>query len=466
MSRSSRRYDALAAFESEACTVELLGLSKSRRHQASSLAQQQGLQRAERWKYTPWHKHWPRTTQWNENPSQHEDEGNDSQASTTHQSYASSNQQDATIPTIDEEGVYTIHTLNGRVHVPSSAQQQQLAQAGISIYSLADHAQNPNTLTHSIQDQITQHLTHIAQEDGFTLTALNTARTTDVCVIHVASTKNNSSAESVVPTLHIQHIHQPDHAQQVVYQRVLLMIEADASCTLLETFNNQSSGLCNHVIEIHAQNNAQIHYTRVQSEALMRHHIGRVAIQAQAESHVQAHFLNLGSKLARLDLDVDLLESKAQVDLYGLFTGSDTQHLDQQIAMKHQAAHCQSSQEFKGILNHQSCGIFTGKVYVAPGAHHTQAQQNNPNLLLSTEAKAVACPQLEIYNDEVECSHGATVGQLDPYALFYLQTRGIKREQAIQMLTQAFASQIKKRVAEHVHPLIDQAITRTLHEKI
>jgi FeS assembly protein SufD len=495
MSRS-RSYDALSAFQSDALYIELCGLTQERRQQSSEAAKKQGLKRTEAWKYTFWHKYWPKNVAWQDATLNYFDSVHTSEFS--NQSNIVATESDSTdryqldidalnhfLNTAEdntaedntaedntaedntaEDIAYQTHmstissvmhsrvTING--YLPNT---DSLLETGLSIYSLS----NPADIPVALQQKINQYLTHIASEETHTLTALNTARTPDICCIHVA-------ANTVcLQTLHLQHIHaltefatQEEYNHQVIYPRVLLIVEEGAQINLIEDFRNQRDGLCNHVIEIHAAKTSKIQYTRIQNEALSRHHVGRVAIQAQAESHVEAYLLNLGAQLTRLDIEVALLESQSEVDLYGLFTGSDTQHIDQHLTMKHQASHCQSSQSFKGILNHQSQGIFTGKIYVAPGAHHTQAEQNNPNLLLSTEAKAVACPQLEIYNDEVECSHGATVGQLDPDALFYLQARGITYKHAIQMLTTAFASEVKQHIHASLHPIIDQAITRTL----
>ena len=139
-------------------------------------------------------------------------------------------------------------------------------------------------------------------------------------------------------------------------------------------------------------------------------------------------------------------------------TGNAT--LDQHLTLRHHAPHCRSSQCFKGILGHTSRGVFTGRVIVAEGAHQTLAEQNNPNLLLADSARAVTRPQLEIYNDDIECSHGATVGQLDEDAIFYLRTRGLSEAAALRALTSAFAGEVRTQVDD------DQTLTHAIDQAL
>lgn len=173
-------------------------------------------------------------------------------------------------------------------------------------------------------------------------------------------------------------------------------------------------------------------------------HLGRVSALVYSEAHLNLTNLNLGADLCRLELDISLEESKATADLNGLYLGSAKAQLDQHLTLRHKAASCYSSQRFKGALGANSRGVFTGRVIVSEGAFDTTAEQNNPNLLLSDSAKAVTRPQLEIYNDDVECSHGATVGQLDEDALFYLKTRGLDEASALRALTSAFVGEIRE----------------------
>lgn len=172
-------------------------------------------------------------------------------------------------------------------------------------------------------------------------------------------------------------------------------------------------------------------------------HLSRVSAQIAADASFKMTSLNLGSDLCRLELDVSLEESGAETDLLGLYLGSGSASIDQHLTLRHLAPQCVSSQRFKGAFGDHSKGIFTGRVIVAPGAHTTTADQYNPNLILSERAKAITRPQLEIYNDQVECSHGATVGQLDEEALFYLKTRGLSEAEALRALTAAFVGEVR-----------------------
>ena len=270
MSRS-RSYDALSAFQSEALSVELCGLTLQRRQQASEAARKQGLKRTEAWKYTFWHKYWPRKVVWQDAKSSSIDFSN--LVDSSHQSKivdaereaADSYQLDidtlnhfvsATGSDQDTDRAYQtqLNTLSTSMHQRRSVNaylqnHNPVLEAGLSIYSLS----KPEEIPVAIKQKINQSLAQIASEDTQTLTALNTARTPDISCIHVAA---NSVCQQ---TLYLQHIHALDHSStqedqnsQVIYPRVLLIVEEGAQVSLIEDFTNQNDGLCNHVIEIHA----------------------------------------------------------------------------------------------------------------------------------------------------------------------------------------------------------------------
>lgn len=171
-------------------------------------------------------------------------------------------------------------------------------------------------------------------------------------------------------------------------------------------------------------------------------HLGAVEIVQGARSNVQARTFNLGAAYGRLECSVELAGPGAHVELSGLFFGVGEQILDQQISVVHAVEDCTSRQTYRGVLDGASTGVFNGGIDVRPGADGTDASQSNDNLLLSDRAEVNTQPRLEILADEVACKHGATVGQLDDTALYYLRSRGIDAEQARRLLINGFADQM------------------------
>jgi Fe-S cluster assembly protein SufD len=178
------------------------------------------------------------------------------------------------------------------------------------------------------------------------------------------------------------------------------------------------------------------------------------------DSRLHHSAFDLGGGLIRNDVDVDIAEPGASVELYGLYLASGRQHIDNHTRVDHRVGPATSAEEYRGILSDRSRCVFNGKAIVHRGADGTDARQANHNLLLSDKAEIDTKPELEIYADDVKCSHGATVGQLDKTALFYLRSRGLDRDEAAQVLTRAFAATIVGKstvqaVRSHAESLID-----------
>ena len=164
-----------------------------------------------------------------------------------------------------------------------------------------------------------------------------------------------------------------------------------------------------------------------------------------ADSHLNMASYDLGGGLIRNDVDIDICEPGVDANFSGLYLVGDGQHIDNHTRVDHRVGPATSSQEYRGILNGRCRAVWNGKAIVHQGADGTDANQENHNLLLSDKAEIDAKPELEIYADEVKCSHGTTVGQLDDAALFYLRTRGLDTRQARQLLTHAFATDLVER---------------------
>lgn len=234
--------------------------------------------------------------------------------------------------------------------------------------------------------------------------------------------------------------HWQDQAGQAVYSRHLMIAEAGSQATLIEEYRGEAG--CNYftntVTEVVTAREASLVHYKIQRESKSAYHMGHLAVRLANNSQFDSHSLSLGGKLVRSDMSLYLQEENAGCFLNGIYAPAEGQHIDHHTTVYHEVPNCQSEQNYKGILTGRSRAVFNGKVIVAKGAQHTQARQQNKNLLLSAQAEINSKPQLDIFADDVVCTHGATVGQLDEEALFYLATRGIDRCEASHYLVQAF----------------------------
>ncbi|MBL7478382.1 Fe-S cluster assembly protein SufD [Legionella bononiensis] len=236
-------------------------------------------------------------------------------------------------------------------------------------------------------------------------------------------------------------IHNQNQDNQAVHLRHLIIAEADSQATLLEEYKGAEacSYLTNTVTEVFVGAGARLSHYKIQNESKSAYHLGHTAVRQSAHSEFFNHSLSLGGKLVRSDISIYLQEEHAHCLMNGIYAPAEGQHVDHHTTVHHLVPECTSEQDYKGILTGRSRAVFNGKVIVSKDAQHTNAKQQNKNLLLSANAEIDTKPQLEIFADDVLCSHGATVGQLDEEALFYLATRGIGRLEASKYLIHAFA---------------------------
>lgn len=233
------------------------------------------------------------------------------------------------------------------------------------------------------------------------------------------------------------------------HTRNLIIAGAHSKCTIIERHiaaDANSVYLNNCVTEIIAGDGAKVDHYKLQQEADEAFHLGGVFVQQACSSEVKTHSFALSGKLLRNDLLVELRGEGAHAEMNGLVLANGQLHVDNHTEVNHTVPHCSSDQYYKAVLDDASRSVFRGRIIVAQDAQHTNADQQNNNLLLSEQAEADTKPQLEIYADDVKCSHGATVGQLDPKSLFYLQSRGIDQESAQALLTFAFANEVVERI--------------------
>jgi len=204
--------------------------------------------------------------------------------------------------------------------------------------------------------------------------------------------------------------------------------------------------LNNVITEIVAGDNAHIDHYKIQQESNDAFHMGGVFINQAKSSQVKNHNIALSGLVTRNDIQTNLLGQGAHMEMNGLVVGQGRQHIDNHTQVNHVVPNCTSDEYYKTVLDDYSRSVFRGRIIVAQDAQLTNADQQNNNLLLSKNAEADSKPQLEIYADDVKCSHGATVGQLDPVSLFYLKSRGINTESANALLTFAFANEVIERI--------------------
>ncbi|MDX8408655.1 MAG: Fe-S cluster assembly protein SufD [Mariprofundales bacterium] len=242
-------------------------------------------------------------------------------------------------------------------------------------------------------------------------------------------------------------------------------IGAGAKVTLIDHFHSVAggAGVTIDLCQIRLQANASLDHYRIQQQSANHFHLGRIEVGQHRDSRYHLFAAELGGSLSRLDLITTLMEPGAECSLNGLMVLAGRQHADHHLHIDHAAPHCRSRAHYRTVADGRAHAVFNGAVRVAKGANGTDSAQTNANLLLSKRAQVDTKPELEIYNDDVQCAHGATVGQLDDEQLFYLQSRGIAEAEARQILTIAFAQALLDTVAiPELRQMIEHAITTKL----
>jgi Fe-S cluster assembly protein SufD len=242
--------------------------------------------------------------------------------------------------------------------------------------------------------------------------------------------------------------HSQDKAEQAIYSRHLVVAEEGSSATVIEEYHGELATryFTNTLTEVCLAAHAVVTHFKIQRESQCAYHIGHLAVRQAAGSRFNSHSFSMGGALVRSDITIALQEPKSTCLMNGIYAPGEGQHIDHHTTVMHEAPDCQSEQDYKGILTGRSRAVFNGQIIVAKDAQHTLAKQQNKNLLLSANSEIDTKPQLNIMADDVVCTHGATVGQLDEDALFYLAARGIDRAQAKRYLVQAFATENLQRL--------------------
>ena len=247
--------------------------------------------------------------------------------------------------------------------------------------------------------------------------------------------------------------------------RLLVIAEAGSRVQVIQDYVSLAgdAGFTNAVTEISVGTDARVDLVTVQRESDAAFHVSNTAARVDRDGRFESHVLTLGGRLVRNDLSLTLAGEGSDATLNGLFLGAGERLVDNHSLVDHAVPHGTSRQLYKGILGGASRGVFRGRVVVRPGAQHTNAQQSNPNLLLSDGAEIDTKPQLEIHADDVKCSHGSSIGQLDEEALFYLRSRAIDAGEARDLLTRGFAHEVLGALpVEALRDGLESALEQTL----
>jgi Fe-S cluster assembly protein SufD len=315
-----------------------------------------------------------------------------------------------------------------------------------------------NEAARQFPELVEKHYGKYAQSNSDGLIHLNTAMASDGVFLHVP--------RGAVLSKPVQIVNLVDSQEDTFNQhRNLIIVEQNAEITLIicdHTLSPQKF-LTNAVTEIYVGENAHFEIIRVQNEHNNACKLTHTFIHQERDSHATSNNITLHGGLVRNSMYHYLGGEGSECNSYGLYLTDKWQHVDNFINIEHAFPNCRSNQLYKGVLDEMATGVFNGRIYVAPDAQGTLAYQKNNNILLTDDAKMDSKPQLEIYADDVKCSHGATVGQLDDNALFYLQSRGIEKRQARLMLMFAFGHEVIQNIkVEALRERMDNLVMQRL----
>ncbi len=297
------------------------------------------------------------------------------------------------------------------------------------------------------------------EDNGFA--ALNTAFMSDGIYLHLPP------GATLDRPVHVLHLSTGAGDGAVVHPRNLVVAEAGARAVLIETYAGLHEAACltNVQTEVLLGEDARVEHYKLQQEGGKTFHIANTGVYLPARARYRSHVIDAGGRLVRNEIRVRLDGAGSECVLNGLYLLGARQHVDNHTVIDHLAPEGTSREYYKGVLEGHARSVFSGKVIVHPGAQRTDALQTNHNLLLSENAEADIRPQLEIYADDVKCAHGATVGRLDPDALYYLKSRAIDEDAARSLLIYAFANDVLARLPlEPVRAYLERTLTaRLLH---
>ncbi len=320
---------------------------------------------------------------------------------------------------------------------------------------------NINQFNNEELDKVKEYFAKIEESDN-AFNMLNKAFAYDGTVIILP---DNTVLEKPVQVLYLTG---SDTGQVLSSPRNLILAGKNSQAKIIISYQplNDSKYFTNAVTDVYADENAIIDFYKIQNESEKAFHIDKIEITQKSKSVVSNFSLSFGGALVRNDINVLLDDEYIENHLYGLYLATDTQHVDNHTFIDHAKPNCESNELYKGILDEKARGIFSGKILVRKDAQKTNAFQSNKSVLLSDTAVVDAKPQLEIYADDVKCSHGATVGQLDMTAYFYILSRGIPSDLAKSMLIRAFANDVIEPIKiKELKEQLNHQILQHLHSK-
>jgi Fe-S cluster assembly protein SufD len=337
---------------------------------------------------------------------------------------------------------------------PFLAEGSQALPPGVAVGGLAEWiAREP--------DLVERHLGKAVDQSQQPFAALNTAFLHDGPFVFVPPgvvVNEPIYLEYVVAAFNAEA---PYHWQR----RALIVLGENSSATVVERFGGlpKLPYFTNAVTEVVLDRQAKLDHYRIQREGDGSYHVGSLQVVQQRASNFSTHYVGFGGSLVRNEVRVAFAGEHAEATVNGLYRASGKQHVDNHTVIDHAVPNCASHELYKGILDGQAKGVFNGKIFVRLDAQKTDAKQTNQTLLLSDDATINTKPQLEIFADDVKCTHGATVGQLDDEALFYLRSRGLSKEEARRLLIYAFANDVVSRI--QVPELRDQLEAMLLNRR-
>jgi Fe-S cluster assembly protein SufD len=343
----------------------------------------------------------------------------------------------------------TLVFVNGR-HAPELSDLRAL-DPRVRVLALADAW----TRAPDLVERIGTIVTH-ADDHPFTL--LNTAFMPDGVVIHVPADV------TLTHPLHVLFVTDAHAAKTVMYPRNLIVIDRNARATIVESYVALGDAVyfTNAVTEASVGEGATLEHYKIQREGRRAFHVGTIEATQARDSHFVSFSFATGGSLSRTNIYTMLAGEGCGSTLNGLYMLDGEQHCDHQTRIEHAQPNCFSREVYKGVLDGRSHGVFNGKVYVHPIAQKTDGKQTNNTLLLSREAQVDTKPQLEIFADDVKCTHGATVGRIDENALFYMKSRGVDAETARRLLVYAFAADVLETIEQ---PLVREGLERSTLER-
>jgi Fe-S cluster assembly protein SufD len=334
--------------------------------------------------------------------------------------------------------------VDGRYHPELSEPGQN--DGGVKVLNLA-------TAIAAEENVLTQHLARYARYDDNAFAALNTSLIEDGAVITIAA---RQKAEEPIFLLFVST---GRVGGAITNPRILVVAQERAEAKVIEKYVTLGgeAHFTNVVTELVLEEGARLEHCKVQDESSSAYHVATIQAHQKRNSHLLTHSISLGGAITRNNVIPVLDAEGCECVMNGLYLGRDAQVVDHHTSIHHAKPNCNSHEFYHGILDGKSQGVFNGKIFVRPDAQKTDAKQTNRNLLLSDEATIHTKPQLEIFADDVKCTHGATVGQLEDEHIFYLRARGIGLEMARRMLVHAFASDIVNRISmEEVRAELDE----------